>query len=400
MDHELRIFMSSGGGDAPVVDMLSRCLKRCGFDVYHYRDDMPGGAVRIENEVHQAVSRANAAILCVSDTALSRGWVQTEINWCHFAQTSQSPRMRHIDYLQVGPLSFDELKKTCPVIEGRSIVNMTDLDHREVYLQNLLNDLGQLRWGRVPSQTVATVIAMTADEASGLLDSGQGLDRARELCEQVGVAWPGKAPLDVLARYGDSPLSFKPFGEGPTALELAREALEAVNGVRQSSWPPILLRWVEPSDARAVRRALQTAGCGPAPPLLAVIDSLSLILPTYQHLLDRLMAGVSRESQPVVWVPPFTHCTGHVEERAAALLRDHGTIQEWFEDWRKVRSMVDAFDFTTPGGLRRHFADILSRVAVRSQEADRELANEFEKSIQAPGVRPTQGWRERELRLP
>jgi hypothetical protein len=80
------IFISWGSPDSTLVKLLRDRLRDIGLDVWEYSEDMDAGDA-IQNRVMKTIEKSRIAIFCLSDVALQREWVKSEIAACAFLPT-------------------------------------------------------------------------------------------------------------------------------------------------------------------------------------------------------------------------------------------------------------------------------------------------------------------------
>jgi hypothetical protein len=366
------VFISWGSVDEEICRPLLKRLRDLGLDppaesplprVLDYTHDMAGGD-NIPGTVLDWINASSVAVVCLSNAALERPWINTELSWCVAAQKNGG--LEHIVPIKVGALDMKSLEPVAHLLPP-STSFVADLSTgSEAELVKLGKRILQLLGRDEPKLLPIAVIAMDTEEASNLFENwdaqvGSG-DAAPlwEICAAVGMTGPPEVFQVLRERYGRRAEDLMPFG-AETLANIVQQGIGVVN--RERKGRPILARWIHgelTSPDPKVREAARNLWR--AHDSVLMIDSLSIFNSRVRDRLQLVQPDAQRDA--LVCLPPYTRRTGAVDNALGTLMNTVPYIQvePFFRRWSEPAYATVTFDMSTQIALRSWFYRKLSGI--------------------------------------
>src|SRR5678816_4384347 len=216
------VFISFGSPDAVRVNELAGRLRAADIDHFKYDDDSrgtrPGGSVG--EQVAVEISRARVAILCMSDQAVDRNWLQREF----FAYVSERNPMCRLLLVKVGPFQ----SKNMPSFLGDPVLfDLASPDRKERDTNRLLESIREALNLPRPRVIPSVMLAMRGDEPRTVGGSHRLWPLVRDVSTAAGMSWQDPLPPELLARYGETSRDFAPY-PAVTMEQVVNGAVEAI----------------------------------------------------------------------------------------------------------------------------------------------------------------------------
>lgn len=339
------VFISFGSPDAICVNELARRLRAAGIDHFKYDDDsrgtLPGGSVG--EQVALQISAARVAILCMSDQAVGRDWLQREFFACFFAYVSERNPMCRLLLVKVGSFQSQNM----PSFLGDPVLfDLASPERKELDTNRLLAAIREALNLPRPRVIPSVMLAMRGDEPQTVGANHQLWPLVRDVSTAAGMSWNEPLPLELLSRYGETSRDFAPY-PSVTMEQLVNDAVEAINATRSRKDAPLDIAWYESTwlvgnseDAKFARKEHFVPGS-----YLVVVDSISLLHDRVLEEFRSITAVTGRNDlRAFIWVPPYTLHSAVIEDRIATMTASNLVLEPAFSDWTTVMSRAIAFD--------------------------------------------------------
>jgi hypothetical protein len=335
------IFVSSASPDATIVRNLVTRLRALGLDapaaldlphLWHYEEDMTVGN-NIFKSISEAIDASAVAVLCLSDAALARPWIVSEVTLLKRAIADKRLLEQNVITVKVGPVTDESLKDVRQFVSSPDRFEADVTSGEETKLENLAAQIFNRLGANAPKLLPIAVLAMRREQAAALLDDWRKRPETpvAEICSAVGLRPPELYEL-ISGRYGDRPEDMMPF-RSDTLMTLVHQEMDAANVQRiRRRYVPLFPRWIHGelfgTEVALVTGAVNTWRKNNS---LLIVDAISTYHPEIEAQLGR-----APEPGAVLCLPPYTRQTVRLEEAfesAFALSRLSG----WFGEWRSER---------------------------------------------------------------
>lgn len=384
------IFISWGSPDREAVESLCAELRIQGLDIWEYSEDM-GAGDQIQFRVMKTIEQTRIAILCLSDEAVKRAWVQNEITVCVYAK--ETGQVEHIIPVKVGALADENFPLALRNL-NLYLLDLSDPVRMRENMERLLNKINELLAEAAPLAMPAAIFAMNDSESMGLFD---GLRRAYEraklkqgaagaaeaapppgaeaaagegdgegdeeddasfteeqeelwkLCKLAGMKDPPDLYEFLQERYGSTPEEMTPFQSDKKIIDVIKYILEEVNNARREvGHRPIYLRWVTEKlfqgtreERRIVRDWWRSRDS------LLIIDSVS----TFHRQIKQRLVDVPAQRSAILWLPPYTQHTAGMEQALRNAAETIPALGDEFTDLGAGANTKRAVSFDTSTSL-------------------------------------------------